>query len=332
MIKKVLLFLLCPLLLVLALVYALIEYQVRQPLALAEDTLLTVKPGTHAGSFSRSLVKKGWLDTRFYLRNYIRLHPSLAGLKAGTYQVEAGMSSLALVHRLVQGKEHQFSVTFIEGSTFKQWLELLAKQPRLKQTLTGLSLKQIAARLSLDAENPEGWFFPETYAYTSGTSDLVILARAHKKMRNTLDELWQKRAEHLPYRSPYQALIMASIIEKETRQLAEQPLIASVFVNRLHKGMRLQTDPTVIYGLGERYKGDIKRSHLREKTAYNTYRINGLPPTPIAMPGYTSLKAALNPASSDYFYFVSKGDGFHVFSKTLAQHNRAVSRYQLGKH
>jgi len=331
-IKKILIVLTAGLLLTLALVYALIEYQIRQPLALEQNTLLTVEPGTHAGSFSRSLVKKGWLDTRFYLRNYIRLHPALAKLKAGTYQVEAGMSPLDLTHRLVQGKEHQFSVTFIEGSSFRQWLALLASQPRLKQTLSKLSVKEIAARLSLDLENPEGWFFPETYAYTAGTSDLVILQRAHKKMRQTLDSLWQQRPGGLPYQSPYQALIMASIIEKETRQLDEQPLIASVFINRLDKGMRLQTDPTVIYGLGERYQGDIKRSHLREKTAYNTYRINGLPPTPIAMPGYSSLKAALNPASSDYLYFVSKGDGFHVFSKTLAEHNRAVGRYQLGRH
>ncbi|WDE07630.1 endolytic transglycosylase MltG [Thalassomonas viridans] len=331
MIKKISLSLAGLLLLAVAMVYALMAYQVRQPLTLAETTLLTVKPGAHAGSFSRSLVKKGWLGTRFYLRNYIRLHPSLAGLKAGTYQVTAGMSSLELVKLLVQGKEHQFTVTFIEGSTFKQWLALLAEQPYLQQTLKNRSAREIAALLGLDVENPEGWFFPETYAYTAGTSDLVILQRANKQMRGTLEELWRQRPDGLPYRSPYQALIMASIIEKETRQLAEQPLIASVFINRLRKRMRLQTDPTVIYGLGERYRGDIKRSHLREKTAYNTYRINGLPPTPIAMPGYSSLKAALNPASSDFLYFVSKGDGFHVFSKTLAEHNRAVRRYQLGK-
>jgi len=255
----------------------------------------------------------------------------MSQIKTGTFKIAADITLKELLQLLVLGKEHQFTITFVEGSTFKQWLEQLAEQPQLTHQLSGKSIKQIAQLFDINQTNPEGWFFPDTYAFTKGTSDLTILMWAHIEMQKHLNILWQQRAESLPYKSQYQALIMASIIEKETSVVDEMTVISSVFVNRLRKKMRLQTDPTVIYGLGDRYQGDIKRVHLKEKTAYNTYRINGLPPTPIAMPGILALQAVLNPEATDFLYFVSMGNGKHIFTSNLKDHNAAVAKYQLGK-
>jgi UPF0755 protein len=325
--KKVLISFFLGCLIISIIFFALLEKQLNKKLPLEQAQLLTVKNGSSVGSFSKILMNKGWLENRFWLRVYARLQPDKVKIKAGTYQIRQDITLRALLEHVSTGKEHQFSVTFIEGSTFKEWLVTLQQQPNLSHRLSTLTVGEIAQQLNIKQRNPEGWFFPETYAFTQGTLAIDVLTRAHSVMQKKLAQLWQDRAKGLPYKSSYQALIMASIIEKETSYLAEQPLIASVFINRLAKRMRLQTDPTVIYGLGERYQGDITRAHLREKTAYNTYRINGLPPTPIAMPGISAIEAALNPATSDYFYFVSQGDGKHVFSKTLTEHNVAVRKY-----
>jgi UPF0755 protein len=303
------------------------EQALHAPLAIDKNSFIKVKSGSSISAFAKELAQKEWIPTRFWLRNYGRLFPQKANIKAGTYLIAKGSTLAQLLTQLVEGKEHQFSVTLIEGTRFKDALTILAGHPYIRQTIKGQSIDVIAGKLGVDATNPEGWLFPDTYAFTADTLDITLLKRAYVNMQTQLNALWQNRADNLPYDTPYQALIMASIIEKETSYIAEQPIISSVFVNRLRKRMRLQTDPTVIYGLGDRYAGDITRAHLREKTAYNTYRINGLPPTPIAMAGLSALEATLNPVTSDYLYFVSGGDGKHVFSKTLAEHNLAVKRY-----
>jgi len=306
-------------------------YQAKQPLDIAETQLLTIKDGTSFSHFSKQLIKEEWLNNRFWLRNYVRLKPEYANIKAGTYKVEKGSSIQRLLAQLVTGKEHQFSVTFIEGTTFKEWLIQLNAMENIIHTIKQSSVADIAKKLNISQSNPEGLFYPETYAFTAGTTDIQLLKRAQHKMSVELDLAWESRAEPLPYENKYQALIMASIIEKESGKNAEHGIISSVFVNRLNINMRLQTDPTIIYGLGDRYKGDIKRKHKREKTAYNTYRINGLPPTPIAMAGKSAIHAALNPLATDYFYFVSNGNGQHIFSTNLKDHNAAVRKYQLNR-
>jgi len=307
------------------------QMKVQQPLTIKQAEFITIKPGTSFNAFSKKLISKGWLEGRFWLRTYAKINPEQSKIKSGTYQVLANMSVIDLLHLVVSGKEYQFSITFIEGSTFKQVLAQLAKHPHVTQELFALSATEIAKKLAITQDNPEGWLFPDTYAFTQGTTDISIIKRAYDKMQNELNSQWQNRAQGLPYKTPYEALIMASIIEKESGRHTEHPRIASVFINRLNKKMRLQTDPTVIYGLGERYQGDITYAHLREKTVYNTYRIKGLPPTPIALPGIQALRAAMQPELSNYFYFVSNGAGEHIFSTNLADHNRAVTKYQRNK-
>jgi len=206
--------------------------------------------------------------------------------------------------------------------------EALASEPGIHQEIRELADADVAQRLGLEHPSPEGWFFPDTYNFSHGTSDLRILRRAHELMKSHLAAQWEKRAQNLPLASPYEALILASIIEKETGKPDERRLIASVFVNRLRAGMRLQTDPTVIYGLGEAFDGNLRKADLLADTAWNTYTRQGLPPTPIAMPGLASLAAALGPADSDALYFVAKGDGSHQFSRSLGEHDRAVTKYQ----
>lgn len=313
--------------------YVLLKQNIQQPVVLDAPLLVTIKPGTSFNRFSKQLVTLGVIDSRFWLRGYAKLNPTYSKIKAGTYQLLPEQRIIDVLNDVVSGKEFQYSITFVEGSTLKQWLSQLSQHEAVVQTLDYANKNtlylQVGQALAIENPHPEGLFFPETYSFVHGTKDVEILKRAQRKMTQELNDAWQNRLGNLPYQTPYQALIMASIIEKESGLLAEHQTIASVFVNRLHKGMRLQTDPTVIYGLGERYQGDIKRVHLKEKTAYNTYRINGLPPTPIAMPGKSAIIAALQPEDTDYYYFVSNGSGQHIFSTNLQDHNKAVRQYLL---
>ncbi len=260
---------------------------------------------------------------------YARLTGKATRVQAGEYLFESGLSPVAMLDKLVRGDVIQHQITLVEGWTFKQLLQALAAEEKLEHQLTGLTIAEIMAKLGHEEEHPEGRFFPDSYQFTSGTSDEDILRRAYLRLSTILEEEWQQRGKDLPYKNAYQALIMASIVEKETGQASERPEIAGVFVRRLQMGMRLQTDPTVIYGLGDSYKGNIRRKHLKQSTPYNTYVIRGLPPTPIAMVGREAIHAALHPNEGKSLYFVAKGDGSHFFSDTLEQHNLAVRRYQL---
>ncbi len=255
----------------------------------------------------------------------------LTRIKSGEYQISNTETWHQLLEKWVLGQVVVRQVTLVEGWTINQALEQLHKQERLVQTLSSIKSAELLAKLPKDNNFPEGWFFADTYSYQSGDSDLDILERAHLRMIRELDDSWQKRADNLPLASPYEGLILASIVEKETGVKSERPRIAGVFIERLRRGMRLQTDPTVIYGLGESYQGNLTRTHLRQATDYNTYVISGLPPTPIALVGKESLDAVFQPLEEDYLYFVAKGDGSHYFSKTLEEHNNAVRRYQIEK-
>ncbi|HEY0180747.1 MAG TPA: endolytic transglycosylase MltG [Dokdonella sp.] len=250
-------------------------------------------------------------------------------LHAGEYALPPGLTPRELLRRMIAGEVLQHRFTIVDGWTFRQLRLALAAEPGLAQTLPGLADDELARRLGIDGA-PEGWFLPETYAWIKGDSDLDLLARAHLAMRKTLDALWPARADAAAaLDTPYHALILASIVEKETAQPNERALIAGVFLRRLRSGMRLQTDPSVIYGLGDRYDGNIHRRDLEADTPYNTYTRDGLPPTPIALPGRAALEATLHPAPGDALYFVARGDGSHEFSATLEAHNRAVQKYQL---
>jgi len=302
-----------------------------QPLALEEDRLLEVMPGDTPGGIFKRLEAEGLLDDAFSLRLYWRLNLSGQTLHSGEYQLRPGMTVREMIGLWQRAEVVQYTLTLVEGWNFRQLRAALAAQPRLKQTLQGLSDQEIMAQLGQPDLHPEGRFFPDTYSYTRSVSDLDLLKRAYARLEKVLAEEWENRAEGLPYADPYQALIMASIIEKETGVPHERGEISGVFVRRLKLGMLLQTDPTVIYGLGEQYQGRITRAHLRQPTPYNTYTTAGLPPTPIAMVGREAIHAALHPKEGTSLYFVARGDGSHVFSDNLADHNRAVREYQLNR-
>ncbi len=252
-------------------------------------------------------------------------------IKTGEYELPPGLTMPDILRLLVSGKTKHYTITFPEGWNFRQLWQAIGQDTHLEHTLVPADTAALMMRLGASALHPEGAFFPDTYFFEKHTSDFELLQRAYRKMQAVLAQEWQRKAAQLPYKNAYEALIMASIIEKETAAKAERPQIAGVFVRRLQQGMRLQTDPTVIYGIGDAYQGDITYKDLRTLTPYNTYLITGLPPTPIAMPGREAIKAALHPDNADSLYFVARGDGSHVFSATLAAHNKAVDTYQRKK-
>lgn len=290
---------------------------------------LEIKRGTSFNQFTSILTQKKLIKEAWKLKLLVRIHPELAQIKSGLYEVVPQETVNSLLEKLVAGNEKSFALTLLEGQTVKEWQTQLSKRQKLRfnDTLFTTILLNNGDNSGL----PEGKFFPDTYHYRAHSSASKLLQKSYRKMQVELEKTWEHRQAGLPLKSPYELLILASIIEKETGKASERPWIAAVFINRLRKGMRLQTDPTVIYGMGERYQGNITRKDLREKTAFNTYRINGLPPTPIAAPSLAALHAAANPADVNYLYFVSQNDGSHIFSKTLLEHNRAVNKYQRNR-
>nr|WP_306173955.1 endolytic transglycosylase MltG [Pseudoalteromonas shioyasakiensis] len=310
-------------LVVTAIGYQQLQATITSTLMVPANTQFEVKKGTGFNQLCQQWQAKNWLEHCFKYQVVAKLDPSLTDLKAGLYELDSG-TVLDNIRRINQGEQVSFSFTIIEGQTLRDVLASIEQAPNLHQDL---ELEKLSQQIIDSDQHLEGWLYPDTYHYHAGDSASSLLKRAHLIMQRTLDDAWQQRAEDLPLNSAYEALIMASIIEKETGLASERPMIASVFTNRLNSNMRLQTDPTVIYGLGTAYDGDIKRKDLTSYTPYNTYKINGLPPTPIAMPSKAAILAALNPPESDFVYFVAKGDGSHQFSKTLKAHNKAVQDY-----
>jgi UPF0755 protein len=301
-----------------------------QPIVLnAASVDFSVKPGSGLRQAARQAIEQGVvLDIeRFVLLG--RLLGRASNIKAGSYEVFAGITPLALLDKLTAGDVTQSSIVLIEGWTFRDVREAVAENPDLQHDSQRSSDAEIMQRIGAPGEHPEGRFFPDTYLFAKGSSDIAVLRRAHRAMQRNLAGIWEGRDPATPYANAYEALILASIIEKETGQATDRSLVAGVFVNRLRLGMLLQTDPTVIYGLGPRFDGNLRKRDLIKDTPYNSYVRSGLPPTPIAIPGFASLLAATHPAQTEMLYFVSRGDGSSQFSRTLAEHNRAVQKYQL---
>ncbi len=294
-----------------------------------ETVVVTVESGQTGHHVLKILSKSTQYQYSFLDKLLFKRFPALSRVKKGEYELEAGISLFAALHRINSGRPVMYTIPLVEGLTAKQWLEQLHNNPVLDHR--NLNIEQWVSSKQWSPNSMEGRLLPDTYSVSRGTSIQTVLNQAASALDSYLMSAWQDRQENLPYSSPYEALIMASIIEKETGVAEERPRIAAVFVNRLRIGMRLQTDPTVIYGMGERFDGNIRRKDLREKTAYNTYVIKGLPPTPIAMASKAAIDAALHPIKSNEYYFVAKGDGSHYFSTTLKQHNEAVYRYQIRK-
>ncbi|QOR19781.1 endolytic transglycosylase MltG [Haemophilus parainfluenzae] len=308
---------------------------VHTPVNVTQDQLLTIERGTTGSKLAALLEQEKILEHADLLPWLLKLQPQLNKVKAGTYSLTGVKTLQDLLDIINSGKEAQFSVKFIEGKTFKESRKKLENAPHLKQTLQGKSDKEIMALLDIPAvakavyewNNMDGWLYPDTYNYTPNSTDLELLKRSTTRLQKALDKAWGERDENLPLADPYQMLILASIVEKETGIAAERPQVASVFINRLKANMKLQTDPTVIYGMGESYTGNIRKKDLETITPYNTYMIEGLPPTPIAMVSESALQAVAHPAKTDFYYFVADGSGGHKFTRNLNEHNKAVQEY-----
>ena len=308
---------------------------VHTPVNVTQDQLLTIERGTTGSKLAALLEQENILEHADLLPWLLKLQPQLNKVKAGTYSLTGVKTLQDLLDMINSGKEAQFSVKFIEGKTFKEWRKNLENAPHLKQTLQGKTDKEIMALLDIPAvakavyewNNMEGWLYPDTYNYTPNSTDLELLKRSTTRLQKALDKAWNERDENLPLADPYQMLILASIVEKETGIAAERPQVASVFINRLKANMKLQTDPTVIYGMGESYTGNIRKKDLETMTPYNTYMIEGLPPTPIAMVSESALQAVAHPEKTDFYYFVADGSGGHKFTRNLNEHNKAVQEY-----
>ena len=305
------------------------QWQLNQPLNIQNDYVLEIKKGQTLNSIAKTLIKDGVLDDDLILKLYSKRQKNSHLLKAGKYRLNTGLNIPALMDELIKGKVSLEKITIPEGLSFKEMLALLYSNENILATQKGKSTEELMLALGLANLHPEGRFLPETYSFAAGTSDVTLLKQANAALDKALNAAWEERSAHSQLKSPYEALILASIIERETGVFEEQPTISGVFHSRLSRGMRLQTDPTVIYGMGDRYTGDIRRSDLSTDTPYNTYTRSGLPPTPIALPGVNAIRAAVNPEQHNKLYFVATGDndGRHIFSATLEEHNRAVKQY-----
>jgi UPF0755 protein len=300
-----------------------------RPLALPSTPFqFTVTPGTSLHGLAVQLKRAGMLSEALRFRMLGRVMGYAGRVQSGTYELAQPLTPVELYRKLARGEVVQAAILLVEGWNIRDVRQELARHPLLEHRLLDLTDREVLAEIGAEETHAEGLFFPDTYFFNPGSADIDILRRAYRIQQQKLREAWETRSPDLPYATPYEALVMASIIEKETGVAEERPLIAAVFVNRMKKGMRLQTDPTVIYGLGSAFSGNLRKADLQRDTPYNTYTHNGLPPTPIAMPGEGALRAALNPARSGALYFVSRGDGTHYFSISLDEHNRAVNRFQ----
>ncbi|MCK5725266.1 MAG: endolytic transglycosylase MltG [Thiotrichaceae bacterium] len=313
------------------------EYQkrVEQKIQLPDNAVYEVKKGSSFNSVARDLESKKIIKSALVLRVFARLQPKKISLKAGEYHLNKEMTAIDLLELFGSGdKAVQYKHTIIEGRSYKELVKSIQGNQSIKQTLNDADYKDhsgLMKKIGSDYLHPEGAFLADTYHFPKDTTDVEFLKRSHKSLLDHLHKAWEKRGESSSVlKSPYEALILSSIVEKETGFEGERPMIARVFINRLHKKMLLQTDPTVIYGMGERFKGNIRRSDLRRDTPYNTYTRAGLPPSPIATPGREAIQAVLHPPKGEMIYFVAKGDGTSYFSKTLSEHNRAVTKYQRG--
>ena len=299
------------------------------PVALTTDPLeFEIRPGFGLRAVAQEMAAAGVGFAPWQFSLLGRVAGRATEIKAGSYELTAGQTPWAILEKLTRGDVTQAEIVFVEGWTFRQLRAALDAHPYVRHDTVGIADRELLVRIGTQENHPEGLFFPDTYLFAKQSSDLRILRRAYDAMHRQLSAEWLGRDPTVPYRTPYEALIMASIVEKETGLATDRPMVASVFANRLRRGMLLQTDPTVIYGLGEHFDGNLRKRDLMADTPYNTYTRSGLPPTPIALPGLASLQASMHPPASDSLYFVARGDGSSAFSRSLDEHNRAVSRFQ----